>query len=128
MSTSVTTERAVVLPLTELPPGESTTVKAFGTTVALFNIEGELFAVGNNCPHQGGPLCYGRVSGAHLHSRPHEYCYGREGRVLVCPWHGWEFDIESGQTMFDPSVRVKTYGVQVQDGEVVLTRQRRKER
>ncbi len=127
MSTGVTTEQVSVLSFSELPPGESTTVKAFGTTVALFNIEGELFAVGNNCPHQGGPLCYGRISGVHLPSQPHEYRYGREDRVLVCPWHGWEFDIESGQTMFDPSVRVKTYEVQVQNGEVVLTRWRRKE-
>ena len=125
MSAGVTTERVVALPLAELPPDTSTTVKAFGTTVAIFNVGGQIFAVGNNCPHHGGPLRHGRISGTTLPSQPYEYRYGREGRVLVCPWHGWEFDIESGRTMFDPSMGVKTYEVRVEDGEIVLMRQRR---
>jgi nitrite reductase (NADH) small subunit len=118
------TERAVVLPLSDLPPGASATVKAFGTKIAVFNVEGRIFAVGNNCPHHGGPLCQGRVSGTHLPSRPHEYLYGREGRVLVCPWHGREFDLESGRALFDPSVRVKVYEARVEDAQIVLTRRR----
>jgi nitrite reductase (NADH) small subunit len=124
MSSYVTTERVVALPLADLPPGTSTTVKAFGTTVAVFNVEGQVFAVGNNCPHHGGPLCHGRISGTHLPSQPHEYRYGREGRVLTCPWHGWEFDIESGRAVFDPSVRAKVYEARVEDGQIVLTRRR----
>ena len=116
-----TTERAVALPLAELPPGTSTTVKAFGTTVAVFNVEGQVFALSNHCPHHGGPLCHGRISGAVLPSQPYEYRYGREGRVLTCPWHGWEFDIESGRTIFDPSVRVKIYEARIEKGEIVLT-------
>ena len=119
-----TTERAVALPLSDLPPGASAVVEAFCTMVAVFNVEGRIFAVGNNCPHHGGPLCRGRVSGTHLPSRPHEYRYGREGRVLVCPWHGWEFDIESGQALFDPSVRVKVYEASVEECQIVLTRRR----
>lgn len=119
-----TTERAVALPLAELPPGTSTTVKAFGTTVAVFNVEGQVFALSNHCPHHGGPLCHGRISGAVLPSQPYEYRYGREGRVLICPWHGWEFDIESGRTIFDPAVRVKIYEARIEEGEIVLTRRR----
>ena len=119
-----TTERAVALPLAELPPGTSTTVKAFGTTVAVFNVEGQVFALSNHCPHHGGPLCHGRISGAVLPSQPYEYRYGREGRVLICPWHGWEFDIESGRTIFDPAVRVKIYEARIEEGEIVLTRWR----
>jgi nitrite reductase (NADH) small subunit len=119
-----TTERAVALPLAELPPGTSTTVKAFGTTVAVFNVEGQVFALSNHCPHHGGPLCHGRISGAVLPSQPYEYRYGREGRVLICPWHGWEFDIESGRTIFDPAVRVKIYKARIEEGEIVLTRRR----
>jgi nitrite reductase (NADH) small subunit len=119
-----TTERAVALPFAELPPGTSTTVKAFGTTVAVFNVEGQVFALSNHCPHHGGPLCHGRISGAVLPSQPYEYRYGREGRVLICPWHGWEFDIESGRTIFDPAVRVKIYEARIEEGEIVLTRRR----
>ena len=124
MSTYVTTERAVALPFSELPPGTSTTVKAFDTTVAIFNVEGQLFALSNHCPHHGGPLCHGRISGTALPSQPYEYSYGREGRVLTCPWHGWEFDLESGRTIFDPSVGVMTYEARIEDGEIVLTRRR----
>lgn len=119
------TEREVTLPLAELPPGSSTSVKAFGTTVAIFNIGGRLFATSNHCPHHGGPLCKGRVSGAMLPSQPQEYRYGYEGQILRCPWHGWEFDLESGNSLFDPSVRMKVYGIEVEDGQIVLTRQRR---
>ena len=119
-----TTERAIVLPMSDLPPGASATVEAFGTTIAVFNVEGRVFAVGNNCPHHGGPLSRGRVSGTNLPSRPHEYRYGREGRVLVCPWHGREFDIESGRALFDQSVRVKVYEASVEECQIVLTRRR----
>ena len=101
-------------------------VKAFGITVAVYNVGGRVFATNNNCPHYGGPLCHGRISGTALASPPHEYRYGREGRVLTCPWHGWEFDIESGQTLFYSSLRVKTYEAWVEDGQIVLTRRRRK--
>jgi nitrite reductase (NADH) small subunit len=124
VSPDATTERVVALPLAELPPGTSTTVKAFDTAVAIFNVEGQLFAVSNHCPHHGGPLCHGRTSGTALPSRPYEHRYGRQGQVSTCPWHGWEFDIESGQAMFDPSVRVKTHEAHVEDGEIVLTRRR----
>ena len=125
MSADVVTEREVALPLADLPPGSSASVKAFGTTVAIFNIGGNLYATGNNCPHHGGPLCEGRVSGAMLPSQPKEYRYGWEGQVLRCPWHGWEFDLESGRSLFDSSVRVKVYGVEVEDDQIVLTRRRK---
>jgi nitrite reductase/ring-hydroxylating ferredoxin subunit len=112
--------RAVALPASELPAGASAGVEAFGTTVAVFNVAGELFALGNRCPHHGGPLCRGRVSGALLPAEPYEYRWGREDRVLTCPWHGWQFDLESGQALFDPLVRVPRYDVRVEDGQIVL--------
>ena len=79
VSGGAATERVVALPLSDLPAGASTSLKAFGTMVAVFNAGGRIFAVDNNCPHHGGPLCHG--------------C---EGRGLACPWRGWEFDIQSG--------------------------------
>ena len=124
MSAGVITEREVALPVAELPPGTSTTVKAFGTTVAIFNVEGQVFALSNHCPHHGGPPATAVSRVPPLPSQPYEYRYGREGRVLTCPWHGWEFDIESGRTIFDPSVRVKIYEARIEKGEIVLTRRR----
>jgi nitrite reductase (NADH) small subunit len=123
-----TTERAVRVALADLPPSASTTVRVFGTTVAIFNVGSRLFAVSNNCPHQSGPLCHGRVSGTCLASRPQEYRYGLEGRVLTCAWYGWEFDIESGRAVFDKSVRAKTYETRVAEGRVVLIRRHRGEK
>ena len=57
-----------------------------------------------------------------LPSDPYEYRYGRESRVLRCPWHGWEFDLETGEKLFDVTerARVRTYPVSVEDGRVVI--------
>ena len=89
-------ERVVVPPLSDLPPGASTSVKDFGTTVAVqVSVNGS--SVCNNHPHHGGPPRHGRVSGTCLRFRAHEYLFGHEIRVLSGPSQGWEFDIESGQ-------------------------------
>ena len=118
-------DREVVLAADALEPGERAKVEAFGTDVALFNVGGRLFAIANACPHHGGPLCHGRVTGARFAEAPYEHRWEREARVLVCPWHGWEFDLESGETLFDPSVKVRTFDARVEDGEIVLYRRRR---
>ena len=115
-------QRAAVMSAADLPPGGRARVEAFGTEVAVFNIDGELFAVANACPHNGGPLCHGRVSGARLPSDPYEHKWGRENRVLTCPWHGWEFDLETGRALFDDKVRVRTFEARVEGAEVVLYR------
>jgi nitrite reductase/ring-hydroxylating ferredoxin subunit len=116
------TGRVAVLAAAELPPGARAKVEAFGTEVAVFNVDGELFAVANACPHHGGPLCHGRISGTRLPAGQYEHRWGRENRVLVCPWHGWEFDLETGRALFDPAVGVRTFDVEVEDGRVVLAR------
>ena len=115
-------QRAAVMSAADLPPGGRARVEAFGTEVAVFNVDGELFAVANACPHHGGPLCHGRVSGARLPSDPYEHKWGRENRVLTCPWHGWEFDLETGRALFDDKVRVRTFEARVEGAEVVLYR------
>jgi 3-phenylpropionate/trans-cinnamate dioxygenase ferredoxin subunit len=68
-------------------------------------------------PHQGGPLCDGKLSGLFQADRPGEYQYSRPGEILRCPWHGWEFDIRNGQSWFDPAkTRVRKYEVSVEPG------------
>jgi nitrite reductase/ring-hydroxylating ferredoxin subunit len=83
MNAGVTTEREVALPLSGLPPGTSTTVnKGLRHHGGDIQRRGEqLFALSNHCPHHGGPLCRGRISGTALPSEPYEYRYGREGRM-----------------------------------------------
>jgi len=99
----------------EIPPGSRKIVLVAGRSVGVFNIHGEFFALRNRCPHQGGPLCTGHLIGLVLSSRPSEYRYVRDSEILRCPWHGWEFDVKTGQSWFDPSkVRVKQYEVFVE--------------
>jgi nitrite reductase/ring-hydroxylating ferredoxin subunit len=114
------TERAVVLPSEGLPQGARVVVEAFGTQIAVFNVFGKLYAVNNSCPHHGGPLCHGIIDGAPVPSDPHQYEWGLQDRVLVCPWHGWEFDLATGQTLFDDTVAVAGYDIRVEDGQIVL--------
>lgn len=105
----------------ELPPGSRKIVEIRGRSIGILNVKGVYYAVRNKCPHKGAPLCEGTVGGTFIPSEPHEYVYGLEARILRCPWHGWEFDLATGRSLFDSArVRVKLYRVTVQDGLVIL--------
>ena len=111
--------RYVVGPARELPPGTSKIVNVAGRSIGVFNVKGEYYALRNVCPHQAAPLCLGEVTGAMMPSRPGEFIYGRDGEIVRCPWHGWEFDIKTGKSFFNPHrVRVRTYEVTVESGQV----------
>lgn len=88
----------------DLTPGSGTTVDAAGRTLALFNVDGTLYALDNTCPHRGGPLGEGDLDGA----------------VVTCPWHGWQYDVTTGVRDGSPSVRVACYAVTVEDGVVYV--------
>ncbi|TDF95204.1 Rieske (2Fe-2S) protein [Paenibacillus piri] len=106
----------MVCPVRELPSGDRKIVTIEGRSIGVFNIKGQFYAMRNRCPHQGAQLCVGRVQGMMLPSDPGEYLYGRDGEIVRCPWHGWEFDITNGKSMFDPfKCLVKTYDVEVVD-------------
>lgn len=99
----------------ELRPGERRIIDAAGRSIGVFNIDGSFHAIRNVCPHQLAPLCLGRLGGTTLPSAPNEFEYGMEGRVIRCPWHGWEFDVTTGRSVFNPhKVRVKSYEVTVE--------------
>jgi nitrite reductase (NADH) small subunit len=109
-----------VLRADELPDGAATTVEALGTTVALFNVGGRIYALDNGCAHDGGPLCHGRVTGTLTSPRPYEYRFDAGRPVVTCPWHGWQYDLETGRALFDRRVFVRRYDARVEDGEIVL--------
>ncbi len=129
--------RHIVGRVSELPPGTSKIVDAGGRSIGVFNVNGRYYALLNRCPHQAAPLCRGAIKGMAMPSAPGEYVWGREGEILRCPWHGWEFDITTGRSIFNPHktrVRayevtiepdpddesVETYPVTVEDGLVIL--------
>ena len=110
-------KRYPVAPVNEIPIGYRKFVDLDGISAAVFNVNGTFYALRNRCPHQGGPLCQGRVTGFCHSSRPHEYHFGREGEILRCPWHGWEFDITNGRSIVNPQrCRARTYEVTVGPG------------
>ena len=110
----------VACSLADLPPGSSRIVKIQGREIGLFNVDGHIYAVRNSCPHRAAPLGLGRLSGTTLPSSPYEYCYGREGLVLRCPWHGWEFDLATGEPLVKHGLRAKTYPAEIVDGQVIV--------
>jgi nitrite reductase (NADH) small subunit len=105
----------------EVPPGSRRIVEVEGRSIGVFNVAGRFYALHNGCPHRGGALCLGPVGGTALPTDDRSYAYGREGEILRCAWHGWEFDITTGEALVDPSVRARTYPVTVEDGAVVMT-------
>ncbi len=100
----------------ELPPGARRIVDLGGRSIGVFNVHGTFHAVRNLCPHQQAPLCEGPVMDTTLPSAPGSYEFGLDGQVLRCPWHGWEFDLATGRSLFDPNgCRVRAYPVSVED-------------
>lgn len=113
--------RHVVAKADEIEPGASKLVTVNGREVGLFNVKGEFYALANRCPHQGGPMCKGRVGGLVLSDGPGEYRVVRLGEFIKCPWHGWEFDIRTGQSWCDPkSTKVRAFEVTVEPGEELV--------
>lgn len=113
--------RHVVAQTREIPPGARKIVKVEGREVGVFNLSGTYYALKNVCPHQGARVCLGKVSGTTLPSAVHEFRYGLAGQILRCPWHGWEYDVTTGRSVFDPEVKVVTYPVTVEADQVIVS-------
>jgi nitrite reductase/ring-hydroxylating ferredoxin subunit len=109
--------RHVVAAVRDIPPGGRRLVRVNNRDIAVFNIGGEFFGLLNRCPHQGGSLCDGTLIGLVQSSEPGEYRYSRPGEILRCPWHGWEFDVRTGQSWCEPArIRAMRYEVEVESG------------
>jgi nitrite reductase/ring-hydroxylating ferredoxin subunit len=109
-------KRYVVAKTSEIPPGRRKLVQVAGREIVLLNTAGEYFALMNRCPHQGGNLFHGDLLGLVESSEPGDYNYSRRGEMLRCAWHGWEFDVRTGQSWCDRRTRVKTYATAVEEG------------
>ena len=95
-----------------------------GQEITVFCVNGEFYACENVCGHQGGPLCEGVITGtvsrASKRSTDDTVGWKRDGKVVCCPWHGWEYDITTGECLSRPSADVRTYDTYVDDGYVFL--------
>lgn len=107
--------RHVICRAEELPSGAVRIVDAEKRSIGIFNIRGDLYALRNTCPHKGAPLCRGILTGLVVSDEPLQMQMTRAGEIVRCPWHGWEFDITSGRSVYNPHrMRVKTYDVAVE--------------
>lgn len=89
-----------VAKLTDLEPGSCLSVEVEGIGVALFNVDGNIYALDNTCPHAGGPLGEGLL----------------HGDVVECPWHGWQFNVRTGEKPQNPDFNVSCYPVEIKEG------------
>lgn len=99
-------------PASEIPPGERRIFELDNFSVGVYNIDGRFHAIKNVCPHAGAPLCQGKIQTTHRPSGVGEYDPAFEGRIVRCPWHGWEFDVVTGKGLYDRQGRVASYPVE----------------
>jgi|SRR5689334_16738279 nitrite reductase/ring-hydroxylating ferredoxin subunit len=113
--------RHVVATTSEIAPGRNKVVTIDGREIVVFHVNGQFFALLNRCPHEGAPLARAACV-AHLYSDdPGRFQRTRVGEMLRCAWHGWEFDMRTGQSYCDPQrVRVRSYPVAVEAGETLV--------
>jgi nitrite reductase/ring-hydroxylating ferredoxin subunit len=95
---------ARVASIDDIPDGGAIAVDVGEKRIALFRIQGEVFALDETCPHRGGPLHDGAV----------------DRGVVLCPWHQWQFDLKTGCSPVNPLSRVKVYPVRLEGTEVFL--------
>jgi nitrite reductase/ring-hydroxylating ferredoxin subunit len=88
----------------DLAEGQAKVVQLDGQRIALFLIGGRYYALEAACPHEGGPLADGVI----------------EGLRIICPWHGFDFHLKTGECGLDPDLRALTYPVKVQDDHILI--------
>ena len=113
--------RHVVATVAEIPPGTKKLVTVNGRPIAIFNLNGDFHGLFNLCPHQGGSLSDGLITGLLESESPGTFRYTRKGEIIRCPWHGWEFDIRTGKSHCSPTrIRTRAYKVETEPGAALV--------
>lgn len=117
--------RIFVSSIADFPDEAKKIVEVNGLEIGVFYVDGEFYAWVNVCPHAGAPVCEGVVGGTRTPSEVYSYEYGRDQEILRCPWHGWEFDLKTGEHLVQSSdgkrgTRLKGFPVKVEAGNVYL--------
>ena len=94
-----------VADVTEIPPGTAKVVEVQKVEVALFNLEGAIYALDNMCQHAGGPLGEGKI----------------KDDIVICPWHGYRYHIKTGKYLKNPDMSVACYPVKVENGKISVS-------
>jgi nitrite reductase (NADH) small subunit len=118
MSTSV---REARLPLDEAPAeGSVRMLDVGGHRVGLYRVDDTLYALADRCPHRGAPLCSGRIA-TPVEASDGALTVGKPGSIVRCPWHKWEYEISTGRCLVDERLRVRTYAVELDGDQIVVS-------
>ena len=110
-------QRHIVASVKDIPPGTRKVVTVNGRDIVILNIKGELFGILDRCPHNGGSLCKGTLTRRISSPEPGVYDTPGNPELLRCPWHGWQYDVRTGQSWCEPErARTITYPVRVAHG------------
>lgn len=108
----------------EINEGERKIVDIRGTSIGVLHVDGAYYAIWNYCAHEGGPVRRGNLQRAidadFVASGERISEYVSDKFSISCPWHGWEYDLETGEHLGDSSISVPTYEVKVQEGYVYV--------
>lgn len=113
-------EAHLVCKASDVKPGAATIVKVKKHSVGVFRLPDGLFALVNVCPHRGAALCEGPVCGTTRFTEARDFVYERADELVRCAWHGWEFDIRTGESLVDRKVKARSLPVTVEGDEVFV--------
>jgi 3-phenylpropionate/trans-cinnamate dioxygenase ferredoxin subunit len=109
--------RIVVAAVSEFAPGERRIVQAGNRSIGVFRVGDRFYGIRNRCPHQGGPLCRGHLLDDAVADEPGLPRISKNPLRVACPWHGWEYDLQTGQSFLGAGMAgVRSYGVAVEPG------------
>jgi nitrite reductase/ring-hydroxylating ferredoxin subunit len=120
-----TIQRYRVCGVGEIPDNGGVLADVGDREIGVFNYRGKLLAYDNRCIHQGGPICTGEILGATKvrlddDKRVVDVELDEDEMRIVCPWHGWEYDLASGEAAHDPRLRLRRFPITVEDGIVYV--------
>ncbi len=93
-----------VAALSEFEPGKARSVSVQGKSLAIYNVDGTIHCTDNTCLHRGGPLGEGFL----------------DGNTVTCPWHGWQFDVASGQCKTNPAASISCFEIKVEGDDILV--------
>lgn len=96
--------QVMIAKTSELKPGQGKTVQANGKQIALFNVNGQFFAIDNSCAHRQGPLGEGEL----------------DDKTVTCPLHGWQYNVTNGECVMPGMAHVPTYKVTIKEDQVFV--------
>jgi len=91
----------------DVAPGSGVVAEVQGQSVAVFNVDGTYYAIDNTCVHRGGPLGEGEL----------------EGDTVTCPWHGWQYDVTTGEKVANPEIRVEKFEVRGEGDDILVSKE-----